>query len=334
MMNYEIFKEVVAEKILDYMGAAFQDYEVDIRPVQKVNRTLDGLNLTPPANVAGNVSPTIYINNMYEHYQACEDLSEVMKSAAECMGAAFKEKPQVDVGELLASAEDKVVMTLINTEQNKEMLANVPNRPFQDLSIIYRVIVNEGMDGIASSMVTHQMAAHMGMNEEQLFAAAVKNTKVLLPPTVKNMNEVIKDMFLKDGMPPEIAEMMIGEIPPEQSMYVISNERGINGAASMLYEDNLHKLAEQLETDLYIMPSSVHEVIAVSTDMGDPNELAQMVNEVNMDQVSLDERLSNQVYHYDKDLRKLSLATDTPNKRLDGVVAESKLIYEAKEQSR
>ena len=52
-----------------------------------------------------------------------------------------------------------------------------------------------------------------------------------------------------------------------------------------------------------------------------------------MQEVSLDERLSNQVYHYDKDLRKLTLATDTPNKRLDGIVAEPPLVYDAKEKS-
>ena len=62
-------------------------------------------------------------------------------------------------------------------------------------------------------------------------------------------------------------------------------------------------------------------------DMGDPYELAEMVNEINMSQVSLEERLSNQVYHYDKDARRLTLATDTPNKRLDGMVAEANLIY-------
>ena len=65
-----------------------------------------------------------------------------------------------------------------------------------------------------------------------------------------------------------------------------------------------------------------------------PEMLAQMVVEVNMQEVSLDERLSNQVYHYDKDLRKLTLATDTPNKRLDGIVAEPPLVYDAKEKSR
>ena len=125
--------------------------------------------------------------------------------------------------------------------------------------------------------------------------------------------------------------MILGDVPADRLMYVISNDRGINGAISMLYEDQLHALAEQLGTDLYILPSSIHETIAVSVDMGEPEELAQMVSEINMDQVSLQERLSNQVYHYDKDLRKLSLATDTPNKRLDGIVAEPPMIYETKQ---
>ena len=44
--------------------------------------------------------------------------------------------------------------------------------------------------------------------------------------------------------------------------------------------------------------------------------------------------IRDRVYHYDKDLRKLTLATDTPNKRLDGIVAEPPLVYDAKEKSR
>lgn len=99
----------------------------------------------------------------------------------------------------------------------------------------------------------------------------------------------------------------------------------------MLYENELHKLSVQLGTDLFILPSSIHEVIAIPADDLKPEELAQTVSEINMGQVALGERLSNQVYYYDKELRKLSLATDTPNKRLDGVVAEQGLLYEAKQ---
>ena len=67
------------------------------------------------------------------------------------------------------------------------------------------------------------------------------------------------------------------------------------------------------------MPLSINEVIAVSTDFGSPDELAEMVYEINMDQVDINDRLSNQVYCYDKDLRTLRLATDTINKSLDDV---------------
>ena len=86
-----------------------------------------------------------------------------------------------------------------------------------------------------------------------------------------------------------------------------------------MYEEPLHELAEKFGSDLYILPSSVHEVIAVSADMGSPDDLAEMVYEINMEQVDIDDRLSNQVYCYDKDLRTLRLATDTINKSLDDV---------------
>lgn len=332
MMNYEIFKEVVAEKFMDYMSGQYKDMKLEIRPVEKVNVTLDGMNLVGEGDVT--VTPTIYMNDMYEHYQKTEDLQQVLQKAAFKMEQAIKEAPVTFPVIDFNTAKDNIVFQLVNTEQNQVMLRDTPNRPFQDLSIIYRWIVNTDVEGIQSTVIHNSLAERLGISEEQMFQLAVENTRRMFPPTVKSMNDVIRDMFMKDGMPAEIADMMIGEMPADQTMWVISNDRGINGAISMLYEDKLHGLAENLGNDLYIMPSSLHEVIAVSTSMGDPNELAQMVAEINMDQVALDERLSNQVYHYNKDLRRLSLATDTPNKRLDGIVAEPKLIYDSKGQSR
>ena len=326
MMNYEIFKEVVAEKFMEYLPEEYHGMKLEVRPVEKVNKMMDGITLT---GEGVRISPTMYINSMYEHYLQTEDLQEVLVSAAKTMDDAMRDAPGILPSVDLNHAKENIVFQLINTEQNKEMLAGAPNRQFQDLSIMYRWVIKVEDAGVQSTVVRNNLAEQLGLTEEQLFKLAVENTRRIFPPTVKNMSEVIRDMFMKDGMPPEIAEMMIGEIPPDQSMYVISNDRGLNGAISMLYEDKLHALANELESDLYILPSSVHEVIAVSSNMGDPETLAQMVAEVNMDQVSLEERLSNQVYHYDKDLRKLSLATDTPNKRLDGMVAEPKLIYEA-----
>lgn len=331
MMNYEMFKEIVKEQFLNHMPEEFADHQISIHPVDKVNQRLDAINVLPPDNTDMAVIPNIYVNYMYEHYQQCRDLNETLDTAAVNYVKAYKEAP-VNYGEQEYKFDKrKIVMALVNKEQNEELLNGVPNRAFQDLSVIYRYVVDDDQRGLQTTIINNALAERMEMTEEALFQSASENTKRLFPPMVKSMNEVMHDIFASEGMPEEMISMFAGEMPPEQCMYVIGNERGINGAASMLYEDELHKLAEKLDTDLYILPSSLHEVIAVSVDLGDPNELAEMVAEINMNQVQLGERLSNQVYHYDKDLRKLSLATDTPNKRLDGIVTEIPMIYETKQ---
>lgn len=341
MMDYEIFKEVVAEKMPSFLPGELRGREVMIYPVDKINQTLDGLILKMNGKNE-KVSPTIYINDMYEHYKQYGDLQLTLETVGEAMLNSMAKGVQIQQGLNFDNPEEKIVFQLINTEQNKDMLAHVPHREWKDLSIIYRMVTNVDNEGIESAVVRDGLAEELGLTEEQLFKYAVENTRNIFPPTVRSMNDVMREMFLADGMPIEMVDMMLGEVPADRMMYVISNDKGINGAISMLYEDQLHTLAEQLGTDLYILPSSIHETIAVSVELGEQEELAQMVAEINMDQVALHERLSNQVYHYDKDLRVLTMATDTPNKRLDGMVdmtemakvAEPSLIYDAKSTGR
>lgn len=336
MMDYEIFKEVVAEKFRDYLPEDMKNMRMDINRFNKVNRTLDGITFFDLQERESHASPTIYMNDMYEEYKNTNDLEGTLLHAAAGVAKAMQEVRNMfpEMGIDFSDAKEKIVFQLINTEQNQEMLNGMPNRPFQDLSIIYRYVVEIDKRGVMSMPIHHSLAEHLGFSEEQLFQIAVKNTRRLMPPKVGNMNEIMMEILAKEGLPTEMAEAFIDEIPEDKMLWVITNEQGLNGAVSMLYEDNLQELAKKLDTDLYIMPSSIHEVIAVSADMGDPEDLAAMVAEVNREQVELSERLSNQVYHYDKDLRKLTLATDTPNKRLDGIVTEPAPIYAGKEQAR
>ena len=75
MMNYEIFKEVVAEKFMDYMPEQYQGMRLRVEPVNKVNKVLDGITLVG-SGAGRSVSPTLYINHMYEHYLETENLQD------------------------------------------------------------------------------------------------------------------------------------------------------------------------------------------------------------------------------------------------------------------
>lgn len=89
MMDYEIFKEVVKESFLSYMPKSYQDMEVRVVPVDKVNRKLDGLSLLAQ-NEKNMISPTLYINDMYEKYSGTGDLQATLREAAEAMDGVWQ----------------------------------------------------------------------------------------------------------------------------------------------------------------------------------------------------------------------------------------------------
>ena len=323
-LNYEEFKERIKDDIKDYMDEKYKDCEVVIRKVNKTNREVDGLNMLDIPGLK-NATPTLYVNDLYEKYEKTGDYEEVARMAAETMEYGIKSFNSQIKEECLDTSKlkDKVFFSLINAEQNRELLNTVPHREFEDLAIVYRWNIGAASDGVYTNLVNNDLAEKEGLTENDLYNAASKNTKELFPVLVKNMNEVISEIIFGDSelsgeMEKEFKEVMM-ETQDERSMYVITNESKLFGAASMLYEEPLHELAEKIGSDLYILPSSIHEVIAVSADFGSPDELAEMVYEINMDQVDINDRLSNQVYCYDKDLRTLRLATDTINKSLDDV---------------
>lgn len=327
MMDYEMFKEIVREKIKDYMPPEYENAAVDILAVNKVNGKRDALAFRKQGE---RVAPNLYLDDFYKDYKQCDDLEMTLRNMAErYTGAAERAAKELKVD--MSQMKDRVTMMLVNTEQNKEMLADMPHREFQDLSVIYRYVVAQDEQGVASFKVTNAIMEQAGMTPEELFQLASENTKKMFPPKIASMEDVMLDMMKGDGIPDELADELAfffdTEKDPKESMWLIGNISGINGAVSMLYDENLQKLAEKMGTDLYIIPSSVHEVLAVSVEMGNPEELAEMVQQVNMSSVELEDRLSNNVYHYDKDLRQLKLATQVPNQRLDGVVAEPELIY-------
>ena len=332
MMDYTMFKELVNDRFMDYMPEEHKKGRVSINKVNKINGSKDGLSIYQE-NDKG--APTIYVDDMYEKFKHNDDLEATLKEFADIYVKAVEKMPPIPISLLEDGAKDKIYMVIINTESNKDILKDAPHREVNDTSVIYRIMVSDDEKGIGSALITNYIAEEMGMNEEQLFKLAAENTPKLFPPVVKPMSQVIFGMLTENGgMPKDVAEQVVDGMKGENElMWIITNNKGVSGAVNMIFEKNLHELSKGMGDDLYILPSSIHEVIAVPASMGDPEELAEMVLQVNTDVVDVSERLSNQVYHYDRDARKLSMATDTPNKSILNAVAEVELVYD-KEQKR
>lgn len=158
-------------------------------------------------------------------------------------------------------------MCLINMEQNRELLAGIPSRGFQDLSVIYRWMVKSSPDEMESSIVSNEMAEIARMTEEELFRCAVENTRRINPVSVTCMSSMFGSIPEGIILPQEAREELELIKRTSDNMWLISSSSGIYGAVSMLYEENLHQLAEKLGENLFILPSSIHEVIAIQAEM-------------------------------------------------------------------
>ena len=94
---------------------------------------------------------------------------------------------------------------------------------------------------------------------------------------------------------------------PDWQMDIMTNKQNYYGAVNVLYQDVLKIVAEKLNANLYILPSSVHEVLIVPESSNtSAEELYQMVCNVNRTEVSVDDFLTDNVYYYNREKNTLN----------------------------
>ena len=78
----------------------------------------------------------------------------------------------------------------------------------------------------------------------------------------------------------------------------------------MLDENLLEKLADRCQGDYFIIPSSVHELIAVPQFGQSYEEIEDIIRSVNREVVSSEEFLSDRCYKFDAELSRVVFADE------------------------
>lgn len=190
-------------------------------------------------------------------------------------------------------AKKSLFVKLVNTERNESLVEQSISKEFLDLSAVVRVVLKMDKEGMASMALSKGDAEILGMTEEEIYAAALANTLRLFPPKLMNLGRYVE---MSIG-----AELPLGE--DEVTTYILTNQKEVDGAIYFMSPEVVGAIAEALEDDLYILPSSVNEVLLVrASELEDGvDELKEMVRDANETVVAEKDILSYNVYHYDKE---------------------------------
>ena len=163
-----------------------------------------------------------------------------------------------------------------------------------DLGVTYRWAAYRNHDGMASALVRNKELLMWGISKDQMMKDARENTEKIFPPVMRKIQSVLPIHIIEEEIP----------------LFVMSNGDYMNGASVILYKDVLRDFAKYMEYDLYILPSSIHEVIILLDNeyAKAPEELARMVRETNRIVVDREEILSDHVYYYDREKDEIRIA--------------------------
>jgi hypothetical protein len=286
--------EKFTDEVHKAMEIRYPGCRVDIRRVTKNNGVIyTGVSVSGKDE---GIYPTMYLEPFYEELDG-----ELSDDAVERMCRVYESRRigdglSLDYLRKYDEVRDELRCKLINFEANREMLEDIPHRRFMDLAIVpyysfRNSELNRMIKGEASFMVRNSHLDMWGVDEERVIDDAVGNTMVYESPSIKNMTEVLRELN------PEYASM----IPAEDEscpMYIMRTE-GACGAVSMLFEDDIAGFCESIGSDVYIIPSSINEVILVPDhDVIPLSVLNDMIKEVNMTEVDAVEVLSGHAYHF------------------------------------
>ena len=260
-----------------------EEMVITFKRINKQNRKrLHGCTLMMPDSAA---SPTFYFEDLYEAYQngtAVDDIAQSLINYA-VENNLTSIPGGIDI-EDYESVKKNLGIIVIGEDKNREYLKEMVYEKIEDLALMPIIFTNDS-HGTGCIKIRKDFLGMWGVTESELMEEAVENAPKLMPPTFRNLNEIM-------GAPEDSDD--------GDGLFVASNMYYAGGASVAFYPGFLDCIGMALEKDLFILPSSVNELIIVTDDGQDPGRLLEIVKEVNRTQVAPGDVLTDAVYHYSR----------------------------------
>jgi len=244
--------------------------------VTETTVTKNGIQLSGITIGSGNIRPTIYTDEF-----ASVPNSELNYVVDKIVEMVCEEVSEVDLSCLQDWKWVKNNLILCVQRQTEEDLVK---ENFLDLEIYIRINVKVGNDG-GTIKLTPQLMNMIGKSKREFFEAAWENTE-------KQLEIVsIKTLFGFETPAP---------------MYVGTSTDKNYGASVMLFPDKIKDVADIFESDLVIIPSSIHEILLTPKEKVNLDYLNELIIVVNNNELKPEEILNNHFYIFHRDTMEIT----------------------------
>lgn len=287
MISYERFKQAVRTDLKNYLPEEYAQHRLVEKKIYKINRCVDSFRLQPPGpSIDAVPMPTLNYQDLYRSIIGGARLESVLRSAAQAM--QFHLPPEIEDNCRMLQEErpdrDRLKQTLhlalVNRKRNRQLLKTVPHQDFLDLAAI--AVLEEGPGSGYLCVVTDAMREELDMSQEELLKTACENTFREYPSVL------------------------------EQSQLGLNAwcEGSTFGAVCLLDKEMLRKAAEELDSDLYVLPDSLHLLFIIAVKSVPRAIILETFHRASLLEPDAIDYLSDNIYYYDRRTDELKILTE------------------------
>jgi hypothetical protein len=317
VFKMEDFKKQLMEQL--QLLTKDEDCKVVCQRIVKPNDSIcEAVNLCyPDVPLCANY----YVEHFYQYYLQGRSVEELAEFILECnknwdsRADVTETRNLIEALSIYDFIKDKLAVRLYSLASNREYLQDTFFVPFletedgYEFAVCFYAVLERGEDGIGSIPIPVKIREKwVDVTDEQILENTLRYQQEHFPTVRMTLEQICpQELKIPEGREDGFARFMN---PPEKPlMYVATNEKQVNGATVLLYKDYLKQQAEELDSDLYILPSSIHEVIIVpvSSIPDIEKELDEMIQIVNRENVKPTEVLSEHLLYYSRATDSLSV---------------------------
>lgn len=301
-MNYHEFTKLMVEKIKDDIIKEKIDVEISEYAENEVVVEPKGLNQY--YSIKNNIEDIYDFLNGDSFVECLQKQKAIYQNLHTALREIESLNKFVSVEKVYeAFNKGSLIFSLINAYDNDKLLMDVPYREYQDLAIVYRMVINDENGEILSPIIHNDLLKLLNFTENELYEMAYKNMERNYPIIIHDSKE--EEFCIKNNFQfPFELKWNLKKLYRNE-LYMVSNFKRHYGATAILFDGVLDTIAEKLGTDLYVMFSSMHEVLITTEEYlcehwDDIEYVPGMVKDINFLHVYTYNRLSNRLYRYDR----------------------------------
>lgn len=303
--NYELFIEQLTNGIHNIT-------DIPLENIKFVKGNEDRLNIILAEHDGTYDACSVHVDELYTEYQDGVKLNIIINNISNDVLHAKNNNMYYDKTKELMdydTAKSRLFVRLINYDRNDDILRNVVYKAFGDIVFTVYAIVDENEFGIVSTKVLKFMVKKWDKNEDDIFNEAIKNTYYLTPPRIYKWEGILcdesyaGDSFMNDEDVCDLDKSFNGNI--------LSTTRKTNGAVAVFLPGVAEHLAELLNSDFYMVFTSIHEVMIHSVKSGvDPKDLKLVLRDTLREVTPSSDYLTSRIYKYNRRTHKFECVTD------------------------